>query len=74
VFGSEASGVVPEDRESWIRKRLAEISYWDLTIQFLLAGFSTNVTVLVQSVMRRSWFLCSKKKNSSGTHGWGKVG
>jgi hypothetical protein len=50
VFGSEASGVVPEDRESWIRKRLAEISYWDLTIQFLLAGFSTNVTVLVQSV------------------------
>jgi hypothetical protein len=29
---------------------------------------------LVQSVIRRSWFLCSKWKNPSRAHGWGEVG
>jgi hypothetical protein len=34
----------------------------------------TLLPALVQSVIRRSWFLCSKWKNPSRAYGWGEVG
>jgi hypothetical protein len=36
-------------------------------------GAVRMLTVLVQSVIRRSWFLCSKWKNPSRARGWGEV-
>jgi hypothetical protein len=36
--------MVPEAEKDGLKQRLAEIAYWDLTGQFLLVGFPTNVT------------------------------
>jgi hypothetical protein len=53
-------------RDPWRQGTVWGLQTPDRTVISLMA--------LVQSVIRRSWFLCSKWKNPSTAQGWGEVG
>jgi hypothetical protein len=66
--------------ETWVHRTekdglneysIAEIAYWALTLQLLLAGLPQ--VLLANGVFRRSWSLHCKWKNPSRAHGWGEV-